>query len=196
MTKNEIINIATEAFTLIYREGVDASFRFPMGAAASIMDRYADNILKRENGLVSIGIVVDYCIHHAYLWRDRERFRNFSITWAFGDTGAERFYSAKRGVVYYQDIWLKEIGLDRNDIKLQFSCTGEHPLAKYIYIEAEDGTKSRAHNTAAGYVMCRTLTSGYTPHSPYCSDCAFSAQCREDLRALDHELFRLRTSKK
>lgn len=194
MNKEEIKEKTEKIFTFLYREGVYKSFRFPKGYGASVMDKFADDIIKRENGMVSLGFLVDFCIHQAHLWRDHKRWNNFSITWAFGPKAIDRFYSAKKGVRFYQDQWLKENGFDREELKCKFVSFKEHPLKKFIYIEAEDITKRKLLNNEAGKMLCFALTTLYSPNSPACQICKFSTECSKLLMSSNHELYRLRLS--
>lgn len=196
MKKDEIKEKAEKVFTFLYREGVSSSFRFPKGYGANILNSFADDLLKRENGMVSLGIVVDYCIHQAHLWRDADRWKNFSISWAFGKKGVDRFYNAKRGVRYYQDIWLKENNWSRDELKCKFVEFKEHPLKKFIYIDAEETTKKKMLNSDAGLALCITTTSLFSPKSNACNECRFNSQCEQILKTSNPELHRLRISNK
>jgi len=194
MTKDEIKKKTEEVFTFLYRKGVSPSFRFPKGYGASIIDSFADTILERERGMVGVGIIVDYCIHQTHLWRDAERWDRFNITWAFGPKGIDRFYNSKTGTRYYQNRWLDYNDWDRDTLKSMFTDIKDHPLKKFVYIEAEDTTKARFVSTEAGLGLCIILTTLYTPHSPVCGKCKNKDQCEAILKKRDPELLRVRNT--
>lgn len=196
MQVEEIKNKSEQIFTFLYKECVCSDFRFPQGYGAKILEDFSENIIKRESGIVSLGLIVDYCIHQVHLWRDVDRWKHFSIVWAFNKKSLDRFYNSKHGARYYQDVWLKENGLDRDNLKYKFTSFKEHPLKKFIYIYAEDSTKNRLLNKEAGKILCSHLTTLYAPLSPVCQKCNFKAQCEALLKKKDPELYRLRMLKK
>lgn len=195
MTQEEIIKKSEEVFTFLYKGCVRSDFRFPKGYGAKILQDFSKSILKRESGLVSLGLIVDFCIHQVNLWKDADRWKHFSIAWAFSEKAIERFYTSKPGVRYYQDLWLQENDLSRDELKYKFISFKEHPLKKFIYIPAEDSTKTKMLNKEAGLAFCSALTSLYTPQSPVCQSCNFKMKCEEALKKRDPELHRLRMLK-
>lgn len=197
MTKDEIKSKIEEVFTFLYTECVSPSFRFPQGYGAAIVDKFIDSVLVRESGMVNLGFVVDYCIHQAHLWRDNEKWeKRFNISWAFGPKAIDRFYGAKRGLRYYEELWLKDYDLSRESLRAKFTnVKGVHPLRKYIYIEAEDTSKAKLLNKASGWWICQTLTTLYAPQSPVCNKCDFKERCENLLKKKQPELWRLRTEK-
>lgn len=196
MNKDEIKKKAEEVFTFLYTKGVTSSFRFPKGYGASILDTFADKLLEKESGIVGSGIIVDFCIHQVYLWRDHKRWKHFNITWAFGQKGIDRFYTSKSGVRYYQDEWLDWNEWTRESLKAQFTTFKVHPLVNKIYIEAEDTTKLRHLNTEAGMGLCFIMTSLFSPKSPACQKCDYKNKCESLLRKTNPELHRLRLQNK
>lgn len=195
MQIDEIRAKSEEIFTTLYVELVSSEFRFPKGYSASILDEFTSEIIKRESGMVSLGHIVDYCIHQVYLWRDVKRWKNFTISWVFGKKAIGRFYDAKRGSRYYQDLWLKEHNLSRDELKLRFVEYKEHPMRKFIYNEYEDRTKNMLLNLEAGRAICITSTTLYAPQSPICQICIFRKECELQLKITNPELHRLRVSK-
>jgi len=196
MKKDDIKKKTEEIFTFLYKEGVSPSFRFPKGHGASILDKFSDSFTDKER-IVSLGVLVDFCLHQAYLWRDAERWNRFTVLWAFGPKAIDRFYSSKSGVRYYQDIWLKEkFGMGREELKAKFVDLKEHPLKKFIYIIAEDRTKARLLNTDAGFGLCLSQTTLFTPASPICQKCDNSRECEDLIKISNPELHRLRDSNK
>lgn len=192
MTKEEIKSKAEEIFTFLYKGQVSSSFRFPQGYSANILDKFADHLLKKEAGVVNLGLLVDYCIHQTYIWRDPSRYNNFSITWAFGPKAIGRFYDAKRGARYYQDLWLDKKKLSREELRAQFEDYTDHPFQKYVYLPAEETTKMRLHGTTAGFALCMTLTTLYAPQSQACMTCSSKKECERLIKTHNPELYRLR----
>jgi len=194
MKKDDIKKKTEEIFTFLYKEGVSPSFRFPKGHGASILDKFSDSFTDKER-IVSLGVLVDFCLHQVYLWRDADRWKSFTISWAFGPKAIDRFYSSKSGVRYYQDLWLKEkFGICREELKAKFVDLKEHPLKKFIYIEAENRTKARLINTDAGFGLCISQTTLFSPESPICQKCKSSNECIDLIKKTNPELYRLRVS--
>lgn len=196
MDRDQIIKKSEEIFTYLYKNNVSSDFRFPQGYGARVLETFTDEITKKESGLVNIGTIIDYCIHQVYNWRDKERWKKFTINWAFGKKAIDRYYSAKSGARYYQGLWLKENGLSREDLKYKFGSANNYSIKQFEYVSAEETTKFRLLNKEAGPYVCAALTTLYAPKSPACTQCKYSNQCANKLKELNPELYRLRITNK
>ena len=49
----------------------------------------------------------------------------------------------------------------------------EHPKAKFIFVQSEEGTKLRLLNRDVGFVICQTSTLGWSPLSEACAQCNY-----------------------
>ena len=115
------------------------------------------------------------------------------VSWFFSEKAISRFYEAKPGLKYYEDKWLHSLGLNRSDLKLSFISKEEHPMRKYIHMEAEESTKRRFLNQDVGYGLCVESTLMWSPMSEVCRICDYKQRCLEALKKAYPELYRLRT---
>lgn len=195
--KEKIKQSAKEVFTFIYKVGASEAFHFPGNLDSKLMNDFAEELIKREDGIVTIDLIVDYCVHQAYVWRETKRWAYFNIGWVFGKKSIEKYYNAKHGARYFQNSWLAENGMSRVLLKHKFSHKKTvNPLKKYIEVEYEDSTKKKLLNTIGGFALCMSLTTLHTPYSKVCQQCKYAAKCKEILKKQNTELYRLRNNNK
>lgn len=168
---------------------VDSKFKFAQGglyikAATKVLEAIAGTF-----GAVTDGRIVDYCVRAAYMNRETQ-FR--SLNSLLSVRYVKMLKNAERGMVFYEDTWLKEGGLSRDKLIHLIIDRSTHPLASLISTPAEETTKTRMHNMEVGYTLCQSATLGWTPTSPACQDCIFVDRCRANTRIKYPELFRLR----
>lgn len=133
--------------------------------------------------------VVDICISSAYKYRDA----NTNLSTMLGPKACEAAMTTKRGYKYYQDQWLSGFSnLRRGDLIEMAKDTSVHPLAKFIYITAEEITKAMHFNTQEGFGICQISTTGWAPKSKACQACEYAVRCIELTEKRSPELYRLR----
>lgn len=180
---------------------IDKKWRFPTtykGYAASGASRFMTRLYPHDSDPSER--LVDFVVYQVYRYREAMTDPNsrFQVTWCFSDNAIEKYRKqfiedeGKSGITFYIDRWLSSFGIDRNRLIAIMSPPKENPMRKFVYIESEDNSKSRFHNTEAGYVLCQTSTTGWTPKSRWCSSCAFSGRCMTATERKYPELTRLR----
>lgn len=172
---------------------INPSFRFPGGNSKLWVNRCIDDLTKRE-GSLTLSVVVDYCVQQVFVYKDRSGGR-FNVSWAFSENAVKKFYEAKRGIRFYQDTWLKGLGLSRDILLEKFTDINEHLYKKEIYLEYEDTLKQTFPDPKTQYIYCITQTTLYAPQSSVCKKCVFKKKCAEVLKKRNPELFRLRRIK-
>ena len=185
---------AKEIFLSVFSKTLDKEFKFNESTLDKSIFKFIQEITPIEHGLVSVGVITDYMICQAHAYREWEKWsRVFMASWFFSEKAISRFYEAKPGLKYYEDKWLSSFGLDRGDLKMSFISKEEHPMRKYIHMEAEESTKRRFLNQDVGYGLCVESTLMWSPMSEVCRICDYKQRCLEALKKAYPELYRLRT---
>ena len=65
----------------------------------------------------------------------------------------------------------------------------EHPKAKFIFVQSEEGTKLRLLNRDVGFVICQTSTLGWSPLSEACAQCNYIDKCKRETQNKYPEIF-------
>ena len=180
MEKEEWIDGCRRVFTRLVRDTLWPDFRFPNGG--SIGRRLGCCFDKLSRNLVISGDrLVDFCVCQVsamYGYDNRYRFR-WNITHSFGDKAIDRYHKYNRRMRVHDDRWLREHGLSRELLISLIKARRNHPLAKFIFPEYEEHTKSRLLSTEAGYIICGTSTLMWTPFSPACTRCGNAWLCQK-----------------
>lgn len=193
MENEGLIKKFVKVYTEIERKCLHPQFSFPKGGKVS---REMETFIKRFKdrfGDVSDSRVVDYCVCIAHFWRGLER--QWNPNFSFGPKAIQRYVDFKNGKKYYEDSWLKEHGLSRSYLESLIMDTSNHPLAKYIYMEAEEVTKSRAQKIGAYIALCDKSTLLWSPFSPSCQKCEQRHKCKQYTNIVYPELYRIRLEK-
>jgi len=182
--------LAREVFAFLVREMVESSFRFPGGGMAE--RQIADCIEKLD--APSRERIVDFCVCQVHIaaFYGRGYLSRWRVSHSFGGKALERFARSGRAQRYHEDRWLAEKGLSRAALLELFRDRSAHPLARFIYPEAEDRTKQRHRQSGAGLYVCSVSTLMWTPFSPVCAACPSVEACRDMTRRRYPELFRIR----
>ena len=180
-------------FTLLVRRTLWPGFRFPGSAAAVRAVTRCAEALERTHGALSAERIADFCICQAYAFSGygEEYRRRWQPSHSFGAKALERFAATTPARRYYEDRWMHGYGLSREGLASE-AGRGEHPLTRFIFPAWEEPTKRRLLSTEAGYLNCGSSTLLWAPQSPACARCRSSLRCRERLRRLYPELYRLR----
>lgn len=176
-------------FTEIQRKLVNPTFKFSQGGATFTTLSNFVNAFEKEFGAVTKERLVDFCICTAHTYRS---ISNSSIKQMFGSASIKKFKEAKDGKAYYENQWLSSAKLTRQQLVNMISDRQEHPQAKYIYVEAEEGSKKRLLNKEVGYLLCQASTLGWSPVSEACQQCVFVVQCKQETQRKYPELYRIR----
>ncbi|MBF0575528.1 hypothetical protein IR022_06060 [Dysgonomonas sp. GY617] len=135
-----------------------------------------------------------YCICQVYTISrfDTGYLSKWKVSHSFGKKAVLRFLSNTQNKKYFEDKWLKGIGLSRSSLRIEFRDRSEHPLMKFIFPEYEENTKRRMHSSEVGFYICQVSTLLWTPFSPSCQTCQNGVRCKEVCRKKYAELYRLR----
>lgn len=143
--------------------------------------------------------IVDFIVYQIYRYRDCiNREPRWNITWCFSEMAVNKFRcqfieeGGKSGMNWYIDRWLQESGTCRENLTGMLRDLSEHPLAKMIYVEAEDMMKKRFLNEEGGYFICQQSTTGWSPGSSVCAECNYVERCQITTEKKYPELFRIR----
>ena len=93
---------------------------------------------------------------------------------------------------YYIDQWLDSIDVKRQVITDYIAGPKPNKWRQYIEMPSDELVKRRFLNTEAGLVLCSMKTLGWSPGSNACSECEFTAKCKEITTKRYPELMRLR----
>lgn len=185
---------AKEVFLSVFSKTLDESFKFNDYTLSTTISKFIDTITPIEGGLISLGMVVDYMICQSHAFREWDKWSDrFSASWFFSERAISRFYESKPGLKFYENKWLGELDIDREQLKLSFLSKEEHPMRKFIHMESEEGTKMRFLNQDVGYGLCVGSTLMWSPMSEACRKCNYKQKCLESLKFTYPELYRLRT---
>jgi hypothetical protein len=185
---------AERVFSFLVREMVEPSFRFPGGGIAQ--RQISDYLEKLDDGTGSLSHekVVDFCVCQVYsiAFYGEGYLARWKPSHSFGKKALVRFSQNTQAHRYYEDKWLAGKGFSRAALLDLFRDRSVHPLAKFIYPEAEDRTKRRLRSSEAGLYICSVSTLMWTPYSPVCTVCPGGEACREMTRRRYPELYRIR----
>lgn len=195
METSESIKYSIRVFTFLMKITLVPSFRFPHGNIA------VDNVMSCLNTLeinyqeeLSCERLNDYCICQVYnISRfDKSYLNKWKVSHSFGKKAIKRYLSNSRIRKYYEDQWLKDAGLSRSGLLIEFRDRSRHPLMKFIFPEYEENTKKRMHSSEVGFYICQISTLLWTPFSESCTTCKNESRCRQVCRRKYAELYRLR----
>lgn len=195
MEKQELIKNITQVFTFLIRQEICKGFRFPQGAIAKgTIQTCIESLQECFGDELSSERTVDYCVCQAYVISkyDSAYFKRWNVSHSFGKKALERFQSTHSGIKFYEDKWLKDLRLSRQDLVELIRDKRTHPLFKYVYLEFEDGTKERIPDIEARLLVCRMSTMLWSPFSPVCRACEADERCKHILQRTNPELYRLR----
>lgn len=176
-------------FQMIVNRLISRNFKLSKGGATIRVFRTALEKLEKKYGVLTRSRIVDYVVCSVYPFKDRGD--NWKVNQVLGPKSLEKFATDK-GRQYYEDRWLAEENLTRAGLVKLIEDRSEHPLAKYIYIAAEEATKQGALNTELGFVRCQSATLGWSPESASCNQCKFQEKCKELTKLNYPELYRIR----
>lgn len=191
MERNEWRNNCRRLFTHLVRTTLWANFLFPAGGRVG---KVLDACFERLEP-VSAERLADFCICQAYAISgyDAAYRRRWNISHSFGEKAVGRYLQSSRQRRYYEDCWLNDFGLSRQELTISVEDRSHHPLEKFVYPEYEEPTKRRLLSTEAGYVVCALSTLLWTPLSPSCRQCRHAEKCRLRTAARYPELYRIRS---
>ena len=189
MVNEYVVKQTSKIFTRIATSLINPDFRFPNGGAAIRVVTQALEGLEKKCGGLSRRRIVDYCVSSAYVFKDRGS--EWTIKQALGSKSIKRFGTDK-GLRYYEDQWLSNANITREDLISLIEDRSQHPQAKYIYLPMEEPTKRRGLNTEAGYILCQTSTLGWSPESECCVQCNYAEKCKIETSKKYPEIYRLR----
>lgn len=180
-----------KVWTEIVRKTGSPTFSFSRGGATfRTIDKFLDTFANEVCvGNLTAGRLVDFCVCTAHAYKNR---KDWTIKQIFGPSSIKRLKESRHGARYYEDSWLKENGLTRGQLIDLIADRSQHPLAKYIFMQAEEATKLRYLNEEVGYVLCQTSTLGWSPVSEACVSCTRADSCKKETAGKFPELYRIR----
>ena len=195
MEKNESIRYSIRVFTFLMKKTLAPSFEFPGGGISLRSVSFClDSLEAGCKSDLSEERMNDFCICQVYAISrfDAGYLSKWKVSHSFGKKAIERFERSTKGKKYFEDKWLKEAGLSRSGLLIEFRDRSEHPLMKFIFPEYEENTKRRMHSSEVGFYICQVSTLLWTPFSPSCMTCKNEARCKEVCSRKYAELYRLR----
>lgn len=180
-----------KVYSEIMRKTGSPSFKFSQGGATfRAIDKFLDMFTETVClGNLTPGRIVDFCICTAHAYKNR---RDWTVKQVFGPSSIRRLKESKHGARYYEDEWLKENGMTRQGLIDLIADRSQHPLSKYIFMQAEEPTKLRYLNEETGYILCQTSTLGWSPVSEACVSCTRADSCKRATEGKFPELYRIR----
>lgn len=176
-------------FTEIAKRLLNPNFRFSQGDATNrMLDKFL-GLFEKEFGNVTTERLVDFCICTAYAFRSTP---TWTVKQIFGPAAIKRLKERKHGAEYYENQWLSEASLSRQQLIDMVADRSVHPQAKYLYMASEEATKHRMLNREVGFMLCQSSTLGWSPLSECCQQCNFVAKCQRETQRKYPELYRLR----
>ena len=193
MENEELIKKICSVYTSIVKKTTDPDFQIPYCLQTKkAIQTYITELLKETGGVLNGNRIVDYCIFQAYYYRNKDEYKyKWNVSWSFSLKAIERFKSSKSGMRFYENIWLQDAGMERNEFYPIFVDNSQHPKLKFLYMPSEENTKRLNLNTEIGYVRC-SWTTMWSPLSEACNQCNYQSECKNRLKKFDFELFRLR----
>lgn len=191
-TNERILKKIKTVYTEIVRRLIDPSFTFPGGGQpAKQLSIFVEQFTKMCGGELNYDRIVDYCIFQCHKNRTFPHQRGLAPK-TFGKTAMNKYRTmASKEKRFMEDKWLAEASLNREYL-VRLIVEKEHPMAKYIYMPAEEATKMRGLNTDVGFVICLASTLMWSPFSDTCSVCRHSDKCKKETECRFPELYRLR----
>lgn len=190
---SKVIKKCIIIYQAITKKAYNNQKSFPGGGKDMRMMENFVNLLSKEYGNVSNERIVDYCVSLLHYRQDTPR--TLTINLVFGKASIDKYKRFNKGKRFFEDKWLQEYGLERTQLLKLIKERTKHSLSKYIYIEAEDVTKSRSVKLWLGPSFCERTTTLFTPFSPICQDCKMKEECIENTKRLFPELYRIRMDK-
>lgn len=183
-------------FVLLVRLTVQSTFIMPGGRLAEKQIDDALDYLSKHYGEVGLERIVDYCVCQVYRISEfgADYLTKWKVSHSFGNKATTRFITRKPGQKYYEDKWLADFRLTREDLLSEIQERSTHPLFKFIYPDYEDATKRRALSSVVGYYICGASTLLWTPFSKVCRSCLKSEACKVRTQKLYPEIYRLRVA--
>jgi len=185
--------------TALIKKTVDGRWQFPLGRYSEVLVKEG---LLRLDKLFGVGFhhdrIVDFVVYQVYRFRDIIKGSDWKISWCFSDNAVAKYKAqfidkdGKSGMNYYIDLWLSDNQLSRAKLSRMVEDKKVNPFKKFVYIESEDETKRRFHNTDVGFVLCQQATTGWSPKSPVCRSCVSKEKCLSATKEKYPELTRIR----
>lgn len=197
VNEERLIKQIKSIYTEIAKRLIDPSFKFPDGGATKRkLSKWIKDFTTVCGGEINSSRIVDYCVFQLHKNRTAE-FQQRLAPNVFGKTALGKYKSmSSREKTYMENQWLSEANLTRAYLNSLISeHKKEHPLAKYIYMEAEESTKKRCLNTMAGYAICQVSTLRWSPFSETCNVCDYADKCQRETERRTPELYRIRIEK-
>ena len=137
--------LASRLFVLLVRLSVQSSFIMPGGRLAEKQIDDAIECLTKHYGEVGLERIVDYCVYqvHRISGFGSAYMPRWRLSHSFGTNTVKRFIARKPGQKYYEDKWLADHRLTREDLLQYIEERSTHPLFRFIYPDYEDATKRR-----------------------------------------------------
>lgn len=189
MANEYLVKQTLKMFNEIVVKLIHPGYKLPQGGEPTRIMRTALERLEKKYGALSAPRIVDYVVCSSHAFKDRGA--NWKINQVFGPKSIERFNSDK-GRVYFEDKWLQSGELSRAELLGMIVDRSEHPKAKFIFVQSEEGTKFRLLNREVGFIICQTSTLGWSPLSEACAQCNYIEKCKKETENKYPEIFRLR----
>lgn len=183
-----------KVYTKIARLLITPTFNYPDDERVSrAMETFRGLMVSTFGDRYSSDRVADYVIFQMHKNRNSIYHEQLAYT-SFLKTAFSKYLrmsSSKK--MYFEDNWLKSVGLDRGQIRKMMRTKGSRTLSKFNNPEYEERTKRRHLNSPSGFASCLVSTTLWSPKSESCAQCKFSETCKKTLQRKIPELYKLRT---
>lgn len=132
--------------------------------------------------------LADICIATAYRLKDK---KHNAVTF-FAPSMISKYAEDDYACRQFQDDWLREGGLCREDIVDLLRDRSEPYMVRFVETPWEDMTKRRLHNRYSGFMLCQQSTLGWAPASEQCRTCVYADDCQKETAKRHPELYQLR----
>ena len=143
--------------------------------------------------------IADYLLYQIYRYRDMiGTDTRWNITWLFTANAVEKYRAqflskgGKSGMYFYIHEWMDEYKLTMERILNVIAEPKPNEMAQYTYMPSEESIKARWLNTEAGFMLCGSSTTGWSPQSRTCSKCVNIERCKARMQKKYPELLRIR----
>ena len=199
MDQNKVERVVRIFARLVVK--MDAKFRLPGGGIPhAAVSAGLDDLEKLFPMGMSDQRITDFMVYQVYRYVDNiigKAPTHFDWRWCWGKTAIEKYRNQYFGdgnprIDYYIDQWLDSIDVKRQVITDYIAGPKPNKWRQYIEMPSDELVKRRLLNTEAGLVLCSMKTLGWSPGSNACSECEFTAKCKETTTNRYPELMRLR----
>lgn len=184
----------------VVKRTIEPKWKFTESGRVLLYLQDGINSLPNLFGIAKIddGRIVDYLVYQIYRARTAILNGTWQYTWLFSRAAMDKYQKqflaadGKSGMNYYIDQWLYEAELSRGQLTSIIAKPKPNPLRNMVYMPSEEPIKKRFLNTEAGFALCQSTTTGWSPLSDACRQCDNWVECGKNTAKKYPELMRFR----